>query len=79
MRCRYCVKDGKESNLYLKNSSSTDMAGQTFYGKDGLFHDHDPNWHSEEYQCSNGHKFMRGILTGCKACGKEDEFTFELI
>jgi len=65
MKCPECVAEGKRSKVYIGGSSSTLMAGKTFYDEDGKLHDHDPNSYGTDYRCSNGHRWTETKVHKC--------------
>ena len=78
MICPQCKKKGEKSKVYPGMGTSTLMHCPPFYDEDGKYHHHDSNRHTQEYSCSNGHKWAeenhgscwcgRGILDTCHAC-----------
>ena len=77
MKCSKCVAEGKTSRVYTGGGSSTCMAWDTYYDEDGKYHSHDPNYHSSNYRCSNGHEWVMTYIAKCSSCdyGKDDEKT----
>ena len=71
MKCPECVKEGKQSNIYLLALPVTDMATHQYYDKDGDYHFHDPNTRATGYDCSNGHSWSEGQKPKCPTCDKE--------
>lgn len=58
MKCPFCEKEDKKSELESHGSSTTALGGyRTYYDEDGNYHHHDPNTILTTYTCSQGHKF----------------------
>lgn len=72
MKCEKCVAAGLKSTVYApRGGFTTCMGWSAFYDEDGVYHRHDPNAHSETWQCSNGHRWNRTYYDLCSApqCG----------
>jgi hypothetical protein len=65
VKCDQCVAEGVTSRLYSKGSTATCMGFEAYYDEDGQYHRHDPNRHSDYFECSNGHKFSRTYKMPC--------------
>lgn len=66
MKCSDCVKEGKASKLYPPTGDfSTAMGSHPYYDEKGRYHRHDPNLHSEEWSCSNGHRWVESSIDAC--------------
>lgn len=74
MICEQCKKEGKTSTVHLQSSSSTLLAFTPYYDEKGVYHSHDPNTHTMQYQCSNGHFFTEESKAKCPNC---NAFTFD--
>ncbi len=68
MKCPFCEQEGKKSKVTIGPGGSTLMGYSVFYDEDGQFHNHDPNTHSVQYACSNGHRFVDKEIRGCPSC-----------
>lgn len=69
MKCEKCVEAGLRSFVYPGITFVTSMISQSFYDEDGIYHHHDPNWHSSSWSCSQGHRWEVRSLHPCSACG----------
>ena len=59
MKCPECIKEGKTSCVYPGVSMSTLVYSPSYYDEQGNYvQTPDPNTHTTEYTCSNGHKFV---------------------
>ena len=68
MKCPECVQEGRKSKVYPGVTSVTAMSWGRYYDENGLLHSHDPNRHSVNYSCSNGHKWGESKLVKCPSC-----------
>lgn len=69
MQCLKCKEEGKESRVFVPTGSfSTEMAWQPFFDSEGHYHGHDPNTHTSEWSCSNGHLWIVSKLAECRNC-----------
>lgn len=68
MKCPFCEEEGKTSKVYVGIGSSTLMAHSPYYDENGQFHMHDPNTHTGNYTCSNGHAWSDSEIRGCSSC-----------
>ncbi len=68
MKCPTCVNEGLRSKVYLQGGTVTCMGWISHYDEDGLHHSHDPNWHSQNYTCSQGHNWISSYLANCPSC-----------
>lgn len=66
MKCPECVSEDKRSTIQIGTSVSTAMHRTPYFDEDGEYHNHDPNYTTTEYSCSNGHKWKASA--GVKAC-----------
>ena len=57
MKCPDCESEGKTSIVHSGGTVSTLMLNDMFWDEDGKRHNHDPNWHTASYRCSNGHEW----------------------
>ena len=73
MKCPICVANGTKSKVYEGSSFSTLIGSHPFYDEDGVYHDHDPNTHSDYYSCTLGHSFSVKRINKCPATGCEWE------
>ena len=65
MICSQCKKEGKKSKVYPGVGMVTAMYCPPFYDEDGRFHNHDGNITTQEYACSNGHKWAAEVSSSC--------------
>lgn len=65
MKCSQCVKEGKKSKVYPGVGMTTAMYCSLFYDEDGKYHHHDNNITTQEYSCSNGHKWTEKTSGSC--------------
>lgn len=68
MKCPFCQEENKESNVYPGYGGSTLLGHTPYYDKDGMYHNHDPNTHTREYKCSNGHRWEERGKHQCSSC-----------
>lgn len=59
MKCPSCEKEGKKSKVYEGIVMSTAIAHHSgYFDEEGVWKKcDDPNTHSYQYNCSNGHEF----------------------
>lgn len=69
MKCQECEAENKKSSVYPGMSMSTSMGYHQYYDEDGRYHDHDPNFTTTGYRCSNGHEWKEHYRSKCW-CGK---------
>jgi hypothetical protein len=76
MKCATCVEQGKRSVVYPGLTAVTDMGWTPYYDEDGQYHNHNPNWHTTGFRCSEGHNWQRSSLKPCPNClyGREDKY-----
>ena len=67
MKCPKCVENGQRSKAYNEGTSVTLMSYQPWYDEDGVYHDHDGNWRTTMFRCSNGHRWERKYHKACPA------------
>jgi len=67
MKCPRCVAGGKRSRVFSEGGSVTLMAWTPYWDEDGQYHNHDPNWHTYGYRCSEGDYWQDSILVPCPA------------
>jgi hypothetical protein len=67
MKCPKCQEEGKKSILYDRGGSMTCMGYWPYYDEEGIEHIHNPNWHRNVYECSNGHLTETSRLSPCPA------------
>lgn len=66
MKCPFCVEQGLRSKIYPRGGGFVTLMGtRSFYDEDGNGHDHDPNWRTSSYRCSNLHNWSRSSRGGC--------------
>lgn len=65
LKCHECVESGQKSEVYPGSGSVTCLGWQPYYDKDGVYHSHDPNWHSIRYTCSQGHSWGESRRNPC--------------
>ena len=68
MICPVCEKEGKLSQVNVGLSMVTLAGHIPYYDEKGLYHDHDPNYTTTEFNCSNGHKFTKSYKSVCPNC-----------
>lgn len=68
MKCPFCEEEGKKSRLTIGMGGSTLLGFSNHYDEDGLWHNHDPNTHSTNFACSNGHRFVKMEKRRCVSC-----------
>lgn len=66
--CPRCEEEKKEYVLRYCGTSSTLMSSDRF-AKNRVWHNHDPNKHTSEYRCSNGHTIVITYYRVCNICG----------
>ena len=67
MTCEQCSDEGKRSKVYPGPSSVTLMHWQPYNDEDGNYVSNDPNTHTTEYDCSNGHRWIERITRGIRS------------
>ncbi len=74
MNCPECELRSKQSIVYTRSSSRTDLGFTASAPGASGPHLHDPNKLVESFECSNGHRFKRESRMGCPKCeyGHED-------
>lgn len=65
MKCPQCKKEGKKSKVYPGVGYTTCMYCPPFYDEEGKYHNHDGNVTTQEYSCSNGHKWTERTTGSC--------------
>lgn len=80
MKCHFCEKDGKPSELYPGLQSIMNSRGQYgFYDSAGLPHEHDESKHWRNFNCSNGHYYVMTYYKECPSCDfHKGETTYKL-
>lgn len=70
MFCKQCQKEGKTSRVFMSAGCITAMYCAPFFDEQGKYHHHDSNTSTQEYTCSNGHKWT-DVMHGfpCPSCG----------
>lgn len=72
MRCKICVEQGLKSTFYPGTAHSTLLGGDfNYYDSDGNYHMHDPNTITQEFSCSNGHRYLESRKQKCPTCYTE--------
>lgn len=69
MKCEKCVAEGKRSTVTDHGGITTCMGTHAYYDEDGEYHFHDPNGHSANFQCSNGHRWSVTTYPRCRVEG----------
>ena len=70
MKCEKCAEEGAKSSTWAMGLGSTTLVySKTFYDEEGQAHDHDLNWHEQDYRCSEGHSWTFRHRLGCPATG----------
>ncbi len=65
MKCPECIKEGLKSSVCPGGSSTTLLCCPPFYDEDGKYHDHDRNWTTYDFTCSNGHIWAESSQGSC--------------
>jgi len=65
MICPTCNVEGKTSRVTIGRGSVTLVYSAPFYDEQGKFHKHDTNTHTQEYTCSNGHRWTEQSKNEC--------------
>lgn len=75
MICPKCKEEGKKSTVQSFGTMTTLLGYAIYYDEEGKYHDHDPNTHTTEYRCSNGHDILVSRKSQCPNCdyGKDTE------
>jgi hypothetical protein len=68
MTCPECDDRNKTSIVYLRSTKRTDLGFTASDPAKGTPHLHDPNLLTEQYECSNGHRFKRVLRVACPSC-----------
>ena len=58
VKCEKCVKAGKKSKVFIGESTKNLNSEPGYYGEDGIWVE-PPNSTLTQYDCSNGHKWIR--------------------
>ncbi|HUU59961.1 MAG TPA: hypothetical protein VMZ50_10480 [Phycisphaerae bacterium] len=66
MICPQCRAEGRRSTVTAGAGSMTSAYYPPFYDEDGKHHVHDANGGSQEFTCSNGHRWRES--TGPAPC-----------
>lgn len=74
MTCEKCMLDKKKSRVMTYGGASTLLTHTPYYDEDGKLHQHDPNWRTHHFTCSNGHEWTMTRRFRCSNCdfGKYD-------
>jgi len=65
LTCPVCVKQNKKSKVYSYGVRKTLMGYRTYHDEEGVYHDHNPNKHSELLICTEKHEFERKYYKPC--------------
>jgi hypothetical protein len=68
VKCEKCVAEGKTSQLFSRGAAKTLMGHTPYHDENGKYHDHDPNYISSLYECSNRHLFVLRRKQPCGSC-----------
>jgi hypothetical protein len=68
MKCPECVKEGRKSTVYPGSGMTTAMACSPYYDEEGVYHFHDRNYTTQNYSCSNGHRWDERSRSKCINC-----------
>ena len=80
MICERCSAGGDSSDVWTVGMGSSSLAyTPSFWDDDGQQHDHDTNYHSQDYRCSNGHSWTFRHRLGCPAPGCSHEAVMESV
>lgn len=66
--CKECQSEGKKSRIQPGSTLKTLHGFKPFYDEDGKLHAHDPNRETQEFTCSNNHKWTEKRYPKC-SCG----------
>ncbi len=69
MKCLTCIEQGMTSQVFPGAGMSTCLGHDPYWDEAGVYHSHDPNWHSTNYRCSAGHTWAVSIRQKCPAPG----------
>ena len=60
MKCPFCIEEGKRSTVHLGYCTSTAMGWEPYYYNENgdVVHNVNPNTITQEYYCSNGHRWI---------------------
>jgi len=70
MICPVCKEAGLTSTVIEMGTSSTCLGFLRYHDEAGVPHSHNPNKHTTDFRCSNGHNFVRVYYVPCPSCGK---------
>jgi hypothetical protein len=73
MKCQKCVANGLRSRVHVGMSTSTLMGWTPYYDEDGEFHNDDPNIHSTDYSCTQGHSWSVSSQRGKETIRYDDD------
>jgi len=68
MICPFCKEEGKKSHVHPGVRSTTLIGFSTYYDEDGIYHIHDPNSSSQNFICSNKHRWNEVSYEPCPNC-----------
>lgn len=68
MICPHCQAEGTESHVVELCSSSTLIGWSPYYDEKGVYHSHDPNARTTQFECSRGHHFSTSRMVPCPNC-----------
>lgn len=72
MRCPVCLPAVTASEVTPSTwTMSTALGFSPYYDTEGIYHSHDPNFHTKEYRCSLGHRWSTTRKLACPAKGCE--------
>ena len=76
MKCPVCKEKELKSCVYVGMETSTLLYCAPYYDEEGLYHIHDNNSRTINYNCSKGHRWSETSKNRCVSCdfGKEDSY-----
>lgn len=57
VKCPVCVEEETKSIVYENGGKCSTKTSVCFYDEEGEYHSHDPGIVTQNFRCSNGHKF----------------------
>ena len=80
MNCERCVERGERSVVHAFGMGRSALVyTPSFWDDFGHQHDHDVNWHEQDYRCNRGHSWTFRHRLGCPAPGCSHEALMESI
>lgn len=76
MKCLECIRLGKKSTVTPHECSVTLAYYTPYYDEEGIYHHHDKNTHTQQFTCSNNHRWETKSHGICSCgWGKDQEIT----